>query len=435
MADPTFPSPLAGESGGTPPPGEGNTPSHLPAAPSPLPSLLAAGVLFAASLAAGLGTNNDQDFFIYRIGAVLGVRGESPYDVPKVRALVAAQYPDPDPKPDSFVNNNGYFPPPLAIAVFAPFALVGWTAAKVLWALVTAFAGWGLTRIPDLFREPGRPPVPLSPLIRWLLPFLLLLNPLTLAIVVVGQTTLLFVGCVALGQWCFERGRLWPGALLWAVPFVKPHLALPLVPLAWYLGGWKRGAAVLGVVAALNLTGATMAGGSPLFLRDYLDYVPTAHKAVMYNRVELNPQITSWNCLLYWLTRAEFGDRFLVELTITTTVAGYLIWGGLVTGRCAAANRLPSPAWAVAAAVAGGLICCQVLGYEVLFLAALVPWVRDLFAAGWKARAWAAVGVMVLELVPLPPAVMGEFGSHRSVGVAVLAALVLAGPVRVTPRP
>ena len=42
-----------------------------------------------------------------------------------------------------------------------------------------------------------------------------------------------------------------------------------------------------------------MAGGSPLFLLDYFRYLPTAREAVAYNRVEMNPQITSWNRLLF----------------------------------------------------------------------------------------------------------------------------------------
>ena len=56
--------------------------------------------------------------------------------------------------------------------------------------------------------------------------------------------------------------------------FVKPHVALPLIPLAWYLGGWRRAAGLVAVVAALTLVGATLAGGSPLFLRDYLAFLP-----------------------------------------------------------------------------------------------------------------------------------------------------------------
>ena len=73
---------------------------------------------------------------------------------------------------------------------------------------------------------------------------------------------------MAVGQWCFERGRPACGVLLWSLCFVKPHVALPLVALAWALGGWRRAAGLVAGVAGLNLLGATVVGGSPLFLRD-----------------------------------------------------------------------------------------------------------------------------------------------------------------------
>ena len=81
------------------------------------------------------------------------------------------------------------------------------------------------------------------------------------------------------GLWCFDRGGSWPvlGVLLWGCSVREAaSCALPLIPLAWYLGGWKRAVALVAVVGGLNLLGATLAGGSPLFeaLRDYLDYVP-----------------------------------------------------------------------------------------------------------------------------------------------------------------
>jgi len=399
-----------------------------PARPDPIP-YVAAGLLCALALFYALATNHFQDFFIYRIGAVIGVRGEWPYDVPKVRALVAAQYPDPEPKFDSFVNNNGYFPPPLAVLVYIPFALLPWVPAKVAWAFVTFFAALMVARLPEAFRRPGDPP-PESPVWRFV-PLALVLNPLAGATVIVGQTTLLFVGCIVAGQWCFDRGRLWLGALLWAVPFIKPHMALPLIPLAWYLGGWRRAAAVFGVVAALNLVGATLVGGSPLAIKDYLDYVPVAHKEVLYNRAKLNPQITSWNRLLYSLTKPP-GDQeggILVELTVVTTAAGYLVWFGLVVGRCAAAGGRPSPAWAVAAAAVGGMLCCQVLGYETLALTLTVPLIRDLFAGGWRWRGTAAVLLLLMQQVPRETFAPLGLDFHRPLGVALFAALILVGPV------
>ncbi|MBN9121896.1 MAG: DUF2029 domain-containing protein [Planctomycetes bacterium] len=443
-----FPKKEGGESGasdgeGTGPPGASpSPPGGRGEGASPLP-LFAALLLGAFALLQALATNNFPDLFIYRIGPLLVSEGRTPYDVPLVRARVAAQFPEENPKLDSLVNNCGYFPPPLAIVVYMPFAVLPWVGAKVLWAVVTAFAAWAIAQLPNQFRAPGQAPAPRT-LVWLIVPLALVFNPLAVATVVVGQTPLWSVACVVAGQMCFDRGRTWFGAALWAIPFVKPHLALPLVAVAWYLGGWKRAAAVVAIVAALNLIGATLAGGSPLYLKDYFDYLPTAHKAVLYNRAEMNPQITSWNRLLFALGGP------LIELTIVTTVAGYLVWGGLVLGRVALAGERPSAAWALAAAVAGALTCCQVLGYELLALTLVVPWIRDLFAGGWKVRGWAAVLLLLSQQIPMPldaierasgdsPSAVMRFvltvlGSSRPLGAMALAVLVLVGPVAPGPR-
>jgi len=397
---------------------------------SPVPQLAAVALLAAFALYQAVAHNNFPDFFIYRAGAVIGLRGESPYDAEKVRGMVAAEFPD----AEMLIANCGFFLPPQAIALFAPFAALPYPAAKVAWALATGVAGLGVLLLPRLFgrtREGIDRLWPAAPLIA----FAVLLAPtLTVPIVLVGQTTLLFVGCVAAGQWCFERGRPTLGALLWAVPFVKPHLALPLLPLAWYLGGWKRAAAVAGVVAGLNLLGGLIAGGSLLFFRDYLDFLGAGHKAVAFNRVELNPQVTSWNRLLF----AAGGP--LIELTAATTLAGYLVWSGLLAGRYAITGRRPSAAWALAAAATGSVLCSQVLGYEVLVLALALPWVLDLLAAGRSGWAVAAVALLAVQWIPYPQylawveslAAAGQWEalllSYRAAGVALLAAVVLVGP-------
>jgi hypothetical protein len=389
--------------------------------------LFAAAVLGLFALFQAVSTNNFPDLFIYRLGPVLMTEGRTPYDVRLVRARVAVQYPDPEPKFDSLLNNCGYFPPPLALLVYLPFAVVPWVWAKVLWAVVTALTAFAITRLPDQFRDPGTPRAAHT-LVWSLVPLALVLNPVAVATVVVGQTPLLLLGCVTAGQMAFDRGRTWVGAALWAVAFVKPHLALPLVALAWFLGGWKRAAALVAVVGALNLIGAALVGGSPLYLKDYLDYLPTAHQTVLYNRAELNPQITSWNRLLYALSGSD--ERFLVELDAVKTLGGYLVWAGLVLGRAALAGVRPSAAWALAATVAGALTCCQALGYELLALTLVVPWIRDLFRGGWKLRGWAAVLLLLSQQLPLEVFEKVGVDYHRSLGALVLAVLVLVGPLR-----
>ena len=84
---------------------------------SRLPAVVAALLLFAFALFQALGTNNLRDFFIFRLGAELAVRGENPYDVPRVRGHIAAQYPGRG--REGVRQQLGYFLPPLALVVFA----------------------------------------------------------------------------------------------------------------------------------------------------------------------------------------------------------------------------------------------------------------------------------------------------------------------------
>ncbi len=384
-------------------------------------SLIAVALFTIIAVWLALTPGTFPDFFIYRAGSEIGLRGESPYDIPRIRQLASAEYPDENPNENSFVNNCGYFLPPMAILAFAPFAVLPWKVAKVAWAITLGLAALGITRLPDLLRKPGEP-VPAQSVVRMVVLFPLLLNPVVLAIAAVGQVTIVSVGCVAAGLWCFSRNRPTLGVMLWAVAFVKPHVALPLIPLAWYLGGWKRAAALVALVAALNLLGATIAGGSPLFLRDYLDYLPTGHKAVRFNQANLNPAITSWNRLL-----ASCGGP-LVELNAVTTLAGYLVWGGLVLARCALTGAKPSAAWACAAAVAGAVVCSQVLAYELLMLAVAVPWVRDLLASKQRMWGWAAVALLVVQTIPFDSTTV-MFDYYRPVGAMAFALLVLLGPM------
>jgi hypothetical protein len=388
-------------------------------------SVAAVGLLTAFALHQAVWVNRAPDFFIYRAGAERGLRGESPYDGTYLPALVAAQYPD-----DRLIHDQcGYFLPPQAVLVFAPFAAVPLPVAKVLWALANGLCAAAVVYALRAFVR-----TPLSPGAGLLLPLVLVWNYLTIAVIELGQTSLLFAGCVAAGLWCFAHRRPVCGVLFWSVAFVKPHLALPLIPLAWYLGGWGRAAALVAVVVALNLVGATLVGGSPLFLRDYVAYLGAAHKAVFFNRAGGNPEITSWNRLLYALTEPFAGERFLVELTAGLTVAGFAVWFGLAAARGCLAVERPSAAWATAVAAVGAVLCAQVLTYDLVVLVLVVPWVRELFGGGHWGRGWLAAGLLVLQLVPYDLALRGDVPNHRPLGVALLAALVLVGPVRANPR-
>jgi hypothetical protein len=145
---------------------------------------------------------------------------------------------------------------------------------------------------------------------------------------------------------------------------------------------------------------------------------------VIFNRVGSNPSvITSWNRLLFALGGP------LVELTAMTTLASYLVWFGIVAGRLALEGKLPKAAWAAAVTAIAGVFCSQVIIYELLLLVLMIPWVRSLFANGYRLRGWLAVGLMCLQFIPVGT-MDTWFGVqfHHALGVALLAVLVLVGP-------
>ncbi|MFO0799282.1 MAG: glycosyltransferase family 87 protein [Gemmataceae bacterium] len=396
-----------------------------------LPAAAAALLVFAFGVFQARTANVAPDLFIYRLGSQLGLRAENPYDTAAVRPAVVEQFPELNTGAAPLGENCGYFLPPGAVVEFAPFALLSWPDAKLLWAVVNGLAAYAVARVVTVARPAGQPSGP--DLVRLLVPFALVLNFLALAVVTVGQTTLVAAGCVVVGLVAFGRGWNVAGAVLWALPFVKPHVALPLLPLAWFLGGWKRAAGVLLVVGGLNLLGAMFVGGTPLFLLDYVKQAGAGHQTVVFNRAELAYEMTSWNRLLYLAS----GERVLVEQSAATMLLSYAVGFGLVALRCVAARTRPSEAWALAMAAALAVVCPQVLGYELVGLVVTIPWVRDLFAAGRRGWGLAAVLLLGVQLVPFPTMQALGVEWHRPGGAMAFALMALCGPLRpgVTPSP
>jgi len=377
--------------------------------------------------------NLHPDLFGYRAGAGLALRGVSPYPPDRVPPLVAAQFPGlPDIGP-----NWGFFLPPEGILLLAPLAVLPWPAAKAVWVtVVTAVGAVGAVALTATF---GRNPERL-PRLSLAVPPVLLLNPITLSAQVPGQTSLLALGCVAVGQWFFERGRAVPGTLLWAVPFVKPHVALPLLPLAWFLGGWRRAAGLGVAVAGLNIAGGLVSTGSPLLALEYVRGLADRHQSIPFNTAAGNPQFAGWN------RAAIAAGGPVVELRVTGTLIGSAVWLGLLAVRAWRAGVRPSPAWAAAAAGVGTVLCSQALVYEFLILALAVPHALDLWEGGRRRWAVALAALLLIQTVPQPPvadfvAGLGVGGrvqevlvSYRSFGVLSAAAVVLLGPVNPTRR-
>ncbi len=376
--------------------------------------------------------NHAEDLWIYTSGSAMGLRGESPYDTPKMHARVAEQFSDKD-----LIQNNGFFLTPQAILVFAPFAPLPWLTAKLLWCGLmiglSAAVAWKLKNF-----VPGA----LPPWFTAAAVIVILCNPLSLFVLIVGQTTLLVVACAVLGQAAHQAGWRRIGALVWAVAFIKPHLAIPLLPLAWFLSGWRRPFEILAWVAGLNVIAGLVVTGSPLFVLDYLSYLQQGHQSVEFNRVGVNRQITAWNRLVV----ANGGP--IIELGMFGTLLGYSVWFGLV-GLRTGMNK-PSPSWTLAAFAVGAPLCCQLLPYELPLLVLVLPYLGELLASEHPRDRLAALLVAVFGTFALLPGGEGStaerfadiFGfttgirdvllSHRSLGVACLAGTIL---IRGSPKP
>ena len=368
--------------------------------------------------------NHNEDLWIYTSGATFGLRGETPYDTPKMHARVAEQYQDQD-----LIQNNGFFLTPQAILVFAPFVPLPWMAAKLLWCAViialSAAVAWKLIAfVPGAF-----PPWFTAAAV-----VVVLCNPLSLFVLIVGQTTLLVVACAVLGQAAHNAGWRRMGALVWAIAFIKPHLAFPLLPLAWFLSGWRRPVEIVAWVAGLNVLAGVVVTGSPLFVLDYLAYLQQGHQSVEFNRVGVNRQITSWNRLVV----ANGGPAW--ELGMSGTLLGYGAWFGLLFAR--SRFQKISPSWALAACAIGAPLCCQLLPYELPFLVLVMPYLGEMLASENPRDRLAALLVAASGTFAILPGGEGSsvesfahtFGftsglrdvllSHRSLGVAGLAGII-----------
>lgn len=365
--------------------------------------VLLPNVLFAAFAAQAILKDFMPDLFIYREGARLGWAGDSPYSS-RITDAVRQKYP----ADEELQRNCGYFLPPQAIVLFGPFAAVPWETAKLLYAVLCLFSvglcWYGLT---FAFRGLAPPAIEKVPII---LPWLVCLHPVLWIGFNVGQTTILAAGAIVLGQIVHTRGWRWLGALLWASAFVKPHVALPLLPLAWYLNGWKRPAMIVVWLAVLNLAGCLLAAGTPMFAFDYLHHLGDNHKLVNFNRVEWNAQIVSWNRVLFSLGGPA------IDLSLTGTLIGYAIATLLIVLRCALAKCWPSPAWALAAGMSAAMVCCQVLAYEAWLLVLVIPLILECLAAGQRRTAFIMIAMLTLQTLPFFPVVDATLKLHAMTG-------------------
>lgn len=369
--------------------------------------LLVAGLSVYFLLTARTLSQNDQlDFFIYRAGQAYALGGDTPYDRPRLQQDVLQTFPD----ASDFAHNCGFFLTTQAVLVFVPFAMISsWPIAQAVWFLLLTLAGiacgllaWTCGRSRE---RHGTGAV--------LIVLAVLLNPVTQLSLVVGQTTLLFAGLIALGQFCFDHGRTSLGCLLWAMTFFKPHLALPFLLLALACGGWKRFLTVAVMVLVLNVLGTLLArgtlGGTISLFREYVKFISAGREQVRYNLVAENFQITSWNRVVV----SAGGPA--IDLKISMTLAGFAI-GALLTAlrlRLKAGswrdayNRIQSnSAYLLAMTAAGTMVFAQALAYELILLVLVSPLIVQAVDVGQ--RRYALVLIVLLLSSTLIPISLSE---------------------------
>ncbi|MCU0702662.1 MAG: DUF2029 domain-containing protein [Fimbriiglobus sp.] len=412
-----------------------------PVAP-PNSRLLTTAATVVAILLAGywagrvaIGENHHEDLWIYSSGPWLAMRGETPYDVTKIHARVDEHWAG----DENLSGNSGFFLTPQALLVFAPWAVLPWELAKPLWCVFTiglaTAAGWGVRTLTD------------APLPGWFTAaavVAILLNPLSLFVLIVGQSTLLVLSCVILGEAAWRGGWRRISCILWAVCFIKPHIALPLLPLAWYLSGWRRAAEVVVWAAGLNVLAGVVFFGKPLFVLEYLKFVQGGHQTVEFNRVAVNKQITGWNRLLV------AGGGPAIDLGMIGTLASYAGMLVIIGLRCVAFGKVqPTREWCFALVGCASLYCCQLLPYELPMLVLGLPYLAGLINSDRVRDRLAAVVLALTAAFAFIPGGDGEWyyqllarfvggswleavlQSHRAFGVMLTTAAVLAtGPVR-----
>lgn len=347
------------------------------------------------SLAIGPISGIQQDFCVYQTGVSFAWSGVWPYDLELVQTTVedrlgiaAADRPFP----------CGFFGPPLSFITLAPWGWLPWVVADSLWVallLLGALSCGSLTWTFD--RETGQMANGWGVVIA-----VVLLNPLVQRSISLGQTGLYFCGAVALGQWAFERKHSILGSLLWGFTGLKPHLALPLLAVACYSGGWRRLLAI-GAVMGIYWSAGCLLFGDPIRVTTaYLAYLGTAHKSIGFNRVT-NDQIISWNRLIAAAGGPLF-DLSLLAMISGLVIAGFLLWAVQIRR-----HTSPPVSWMLAACVIWGLLTVQVLGYDLVLLALTIPYILRLGDRGRYTDL--ALLLLALAVVSIPRGVVVALGT------------------------
>lgn len=320
-----------------------------------------------------------QDFCVYYTGVQLAWEHTSPYDLKRVTPQVINRLNRSD--FDGFAA--GFFLPPSAFVTLGPWATLSWPVARMMWLATLLLSAIACGCLAWTFGRADQRASGWGAVIA-----LTLLNPLGQRSISLGQTGLYFCACVALGQWAFERRRPWLGSMLWGLTGVKPHLALPVLAVAWFIGGWRRLVGLILVMAAMWLSGAVLLGNPFSVTLSYFEFLRTAHQELGFNTASYD-QVVSWNRLLLAIGGKE------VNISAPGAIVGFAIalivlWAVRVRGRAR-----PSESWVLASCISWGLFTVQAHGYELVLLTLAVPYLLRLL----DSRRYADLGFLIATLV------------------------------------
>ncbi len=351
-----------------------------------------------------------MDFQPVYLGVRMAMAGGDPYRVAAIQDAFDAYHASGAPRirhPSNYPDDC-YYPPQLLLLV-APLARLPWTAAVVGWLAVqiaaTTAVGWLIARF-------GREDDPPRPAVTAWVAVAVTLNCITLLCYGLGQMTPIVAAAVVVGHALTRRGRTALGLLAWSLVGIKPQLAIAFLALALYLEGPRRTAVIVALIVLANVLGCVVLGGRLGMLADYARFVVATQGRLAFNRAE-SFHLVSWNHAVYALTGRS------IEPSIGVMLAGLAAWAGLLHLRLRAAGSRWTPAYALAAAALGDLVCARAHGYDMMLLALLTPWLLTLRDGRRRGVAALAVGLIAIALV-VPNTVI-EGAVHR---------LALHGPLR-----
>jgi len=328
-------------------------------------------------------TGIHQYFCVYHAGVDSAWHGNSPYHIGPIQNTVERRLKI---QPGGF--SCGFFLPPTSFVILAPFATVSWQIADRAWILLSISCAVICGSLAHSF---GRT---LSNRPGWgFVAATILLCPLVQRAIALGQTPLFICACIALAQRAFECGRPRLGTLLWASVAIKPHLALPLLAAAWFIGGWRRGMGIAVTMSIAWIAGCFLIGDPVSVSLGYVDFLGDSHKAIGFNRIE-NDQIVGWNRLL-----ASVGGP-LIEFGSIGVLAGFSISLGVLWALRIRRLESPNSQWILAASVAWGLFTAQAHGYELVMLALTAPYLLRLKDQRCHVDLAVLLGVLLVMSVP-----------------------------------